>query len=627
MHKYTRKPEQASRTFAGEPKASRQADLSTLLQPKTVSSRQPVQRYTEIDGYRIADDQKAAVKVETNNKFLYASQDRILDSNQILNRKRMPIELNPGAANPDLETDNELFTVTPKIKEQPSNLIPPALSPQADPATQEVLLPSECEKGAIAIIGALTKTRRSAGNIYQYEDKKHELARLGELLSRSTASPARKEAWYGNWSNLKNAVNIAEGSMNSCNFPKNSIDWMFTMLDTPELKNRFGQQFKCSPDASSYRTEKPDETIKALFSVIMHTLDTKINELEIEVMCTVDTGTAGAQRELITAQQLKAVLTDFFNRKNYNKLIIDRAINMVPERSILQALLNSSFRADPAGLQYVPTTGTAKEEQLRILAETVLTHIHKYVTALTARNITSLHTGSGLNTEVNPGIGQSYGILGGQYDVYKDGRWNWHWAAVIMKTETDNITMEAHADYRQGEDDLLNNRWDFRMYGTRADSNQTFYDEWKPQGFGKAPIGVLGVLRDRPHAAKQVDQAGITGLNPPEIETAISCASACYDFLRQLTNGTTKERLISDYGEGPLLDQIPESYRIDLQNDLTALSTAISALRESGDRDGTTLQPIIISIQTHASTLQKKIVTFCRFARHYQGHTLKQEGF
>lgn len=52
--------------------------------------------------------------------------------------------------------------------------------------------------------------------------------------------------------------------------------------------------------------------------------------------------------------------------------------------------------------------------------------------------------------------------------------WNFHWAGVVMKDGTDNITLENYADGKGY--DSVNTDWNFQMYGT-VKKGQTFHEQ------------------------------------------------------------------------------------------------------------------------------------------------------
>lgn len=101
----------------------------------------------------------------------------------------------------------------------------------------------------------------------------------------------------------------------------------------------------------------------------------------------------------------------------------------------------------------------------------------------------------GADAHANPDYGEAYAITGGGAKEEGKGYWNYHWGGVIMKTSTDNITLENHAS-------LQNPRaWDIRMYGQprgvdgdlqSPKHGQSFHEQWKDEGFGTNPLTTRG---------------------------------------------------------------------------------------------------------------------------------------
>lgn len=84
---------------------------------------------------------------------------------------------------------------------------------------------------------------------------------------------------------------------------------------------------------------------------------------------------------------------------------------------------------------------------------------------------------AGINTGANPEVGGGY-TMNTEYDMpgFQGGRstWNFHWAGVIMKDGSDNVTLENYADGNGY--DSVNVDWNFQMYGT-IKKGQTFQEE------------------------------------------------------------------------------------------------------------------------------------------------------
>ena len=95
---------------------------------------------------------------------------------------------------------------------------------------------------------------------------------------------------------------------------------------------------------------------------------------------------------------------------------------------------------------------------------------------------------AGINFYANPEIGESYsmateGDMPGFSSYPGEKTWNYHWAGVVMKDGTDNITLEAYAvteKYAKSKGvstwNFIDRDWNFAMYGT-TDKSQTFHEE------------------------------------------------------------------------------------------------------------------------------------------------------
>ncbi|MEZ4403786.1 MAG: DUF4157 domain-containing protein [Kofleriaceae bacterium] len=85
---------------------------------------------------------------------------------------------------------------------------------------------------------------------------------------------------------------------------------------------------------------------------------------------------------------------------------------------------------------------------------------------------------TGINTGANPEVGGGY-TMNTEYNMpgFKSmarNTWNFHWAGVVMKDGSDNITLENYADGNGYES--VNMDWNYQMYGT-VKKGQTFQDE------------------------------------------------------------------------------------------------------------------------------------------------------
>ena len=95
---------------------------------------------------------------------------------------------------------------------------------------------------------------------------------------------------------------------------------------------------------------------------------------------------------------------------------------------------------------------------------------------------------AGINFHANPDVGESYsmateGDMPGFSTYPGHDTWNYHWAGVIMKDGSDNITLENYAVTKEtaaargvSQYDYIDRAWNFAMYGTTR-STQTFHHE------------------------------------------------------------------------------------------------------------------------------------------------------
>lgn len=102
---------------------------------------------------------------------------------------------------------------------------------------------------------------------------------------------------------------------------------------------------------------------------------------------------------------------------------------------------------------------------------------------------------AGINTFADPQIGEAYTISSGGKPTSKKDVWNYHWAAVIMKTGSDNVSLENYATGMMDN----NKDWSFQMYGgAQAEgSGQTFHEQHRDDHaqHGDTPI-TIAAARD-----------------------------------------------------------------------------------------------------------------------------------
>jgi hypothetical protein len=106
---------------------------------------------------------------------------------------------------------------------------------------------------------------------------------------------------------------------------------------------------------------------------------------------------------------------------------------------------------------------------------------------------------AGINDYANPAIGEAYTMSSGYnfpgfQGIPGQTTWNFHWAGVIMKDASDNITLENYAvtgEYAQSvgvpQRDFVDRGWNFAMYGSvkgdgTVDENETFHHDHLDSG-------------------------------------------------------------------------------------------------------------------------------------------------
>jgi len=177
--------------------------------------------------------------------------------------------------------------------------------------------------------------------------------------------------------------------------------------------------------------------------------------------------------------------------------------------------LMPGFIADPANAKYLIeghhfTVSDGKKTLVAIkdaLQAKVLYHRLKLV------GQDAFDKAAGINHYANPNIGESYtmateaNIPG--FKQQGDMTWNFHWAGVVMKDGSDNITLEnfavteetaKEAGVAQGK--YLDREWNFDMYGTvdakgEVDENQTFHKEHLDSGTHGTSATSMAVRTDK----------------------------------------------------------------------------------------------------------------------------------
>ncbi|HBL30209.1 MAG TPA: hypothetical protein DD490_25535 [Acidobacteria bacterium] len=116
---------------------------------------------------------------------------------------------------------------------------------------------------------------------------------------------------------------------------------------------------------------------------------------------------------------------------------------------------------------------------------------------------------AGINAYANPDVGESYsmateGDMPGFHVEPGTDAWTFHWAGVVMKDGSDNITLENYAvtgTYAASKgvassSDFINREWNFGMYGTTR-KEQTFHDQHLKSGTHGSHATSIAVRTDK----------------------------------------------------------------------------------------------------------------------------------
>ena len=483
-----------------------------------------IQRFKEEGEYHVSNDDTMAVNKKKNNHDLYATEARINAAETVLRHKSNAITLSAGAKDAsvknlnkvevNLSFDDKLFSSHQHQAQQESD--------------QEVELPSECGHGAQAVLGAAIKNERHVDNTFTVSDTDHKSDRIANLLARSSSLAPAKATWYATWTRLMGLVDDCIGADKllkaKANVPRANILAAITEVDLVDRSagsDNIALNFDL--DVDTYKPKVSHVKGQLSIRVMMGHLDDKVNELEHEIMATVDAGGHGVtQAALLENIDIREKIIALYSKSKFPKATIDAALRL----SAKTGSKNTYFadHSDDAAA-YKNDLNIFANTRMKSFLQGVVADLERNIKTLTARRSEQFGTADGLNTSVDPEIGQAYGIIGGGFEVVEKGRWNWHWASVIMKSDTDNVTMEAHAMHRQGAE-THNARWDFRMYGrpleTGENDGKTFHDIQRGDGFGGTPVTVLGLPHTTEIVVPNFAAYGIEGFSTAQINSALT---------------------------------------------------------------------------------------------------------
>jgi hypothetical protein len=84
----------------------------------------------------------------------------------------------------------------------------------------------------------------------------------------------------------------------------------------------------------------------------------------------------------------------------------------------------------------------------------------------------------GINDFAAPEVGEGFTMSTGGRSLDMDGTWNFHWAGVVMKSDSgkDTISLE---NFSVSDWEAQNTDWEYQMYGPAEKEGQTFHDQHK----------------------------------------------------------------------------------------------------------------------------------------------------
>jgi len=497
---------------AGMPHASPAATPIRQQMPGGVA---PVQRFRIVNAggkkWNVSDDDTAATVDVVNNKDFYATQTRIDQSNRMLSARDANVRLDAVAGTENFG-NKTLRKIKPTIDEtsRDRNSLGADVSPRADASAQSVTgvqLPSACEKGAISIVGAYLKDEVEQPHPYAHGRHEHNNARIANLLAISPASDVSKQAAYDSWSNLDALRDDAAANYNQLNRSQrvdaarlDRVRNLVRQTDPEVADDEFDANFELragvpdldpdSPDAQDhYRSRTTQPAAQKVLGDMIRVIDERVNRIERNVMSTVDNTYAQYARDVTNAQRIRTQLRALYGANDYPQAVVDEAFRIVGRTD--RGYYFKPKQGDNTAYQH--NLWVDAGDRMKSLVNEIVGQLDATIVRLEARRDDRFGTVGNRNRAVDPQIGQAYGIIGGGYSM-DGGRWNWHWASVVMKTPTDNVTMEAHASHKVGNE-THNERWDFKMYGrphAQTSAGKTFHDFWKGMGFGSTPVTVLG---------------------------------------------------------------------------------------------------------------------------------------
>ncbi len=465
----------------------------------------PVQRFRVVEAqgkkWDVSNDDTAATVDVVNNKDFYATEERITQANDSLKKRDANVAL---ASTGGKLTVNKttLLKIIPQIEKTnvTGNLMGPELSPAVSgehDAVTGVDLPSACEKGAMAVIGAVLHDQREVPHTMDYSWAKHDQGRMANLIALTSVDELAQHSANTRWKDFDKMRHEAIALYSE--MKKNGRLTDLAKVDEVRSEVRkvngdladkeFDTNFELKVDHYETRTTRPASI--TVLSDMIQTMNVLKSRIEHRVMSNIDPVYQGYHDDVLAAKGVQEKLIELYTAKEFPRSVIDEALRLVGKQ-------------DERGTYFTPKKGDGDtygnnltffaDSRMTDYIQSIARQLNNTVFRLEEQRDARFGAVGNRNTKVDPKVGEAYGIIGGGYDMRRGGDWNWHWASVVMKTLTDNVTMEAHASHRRG-DETHNERWDFKMYGRpglESSQGKTFHDIWRGQGFGLRPVTILG---------------------------------------------------------------------------------------------------------------------------------------
>jgi hypothetical protein len=594
------------------------------------NSSDVIQRYSIQGNYHIASDNAMVVNKADLNKELYADDQHIQEANTALTHKTAGITLARGAlTNLNLTGVPNLYRVTPALSNA-NNPYPGGVKPVAGHAAR-VELPSECEKGAIAVIGGFLQQDRHPQNAYVYGPTKHASARIANMIAQSNRAGVDKQAWFDKFTLLEGLSDKAVAAHNEFGGPAHEItseapfEQVLAHIAQTDAGLGGGAAFQLHlrKQHNKYVTNSTNQESAALLQRIVRFMDKQMADLEHEIMYDIDATYQGHHDSILQQRGLIAQLTPIYEAQHFPKAVINQALQLTAKDDQLAKYFANADAHHPN--DYVNNLNFMTTSRMRSFLQEVVQALQANIVRLEQQKQGRVGTGANQNLAADPEIGEAYGMIGGGFNYTDHGRWNWHWANVIMRSGTDNVTMEAHASKKVGHE-THNYNWDFKMYGRpghASSAGKTFHETWRNTGFGSTPVTVVGkTFTTQEEQAKFVEYS-LDALNQVNATAAKTGANDLYILLKHFVDcpaDAAQQGVLYNAHrvamQNVVQNQFPAAYVLAKFGDFATLMTVLGQL-DAGIADEGDRQIAEMRVAALATKLRKALELLHYWAARY----------